>query len=67
MYAIYSDGTVPTVIDNSLLTFTSDSDSIATVSNSGVITGEATGTTNIEIKATTATRLSTYAVVTVTA
>lgn len=58
---------MPTVVDNSLLTFTSDSDTIATVTDNGVITAQAVGTTNIEIKATTATRLSTYAVVTVTA
>ena len=67
VYAIYSDGTVPTVVDNSLLTFTSDSDTIATVTNDGVITAQTEGSTNIEVKATTATRLSTYAVVTVSA
>ena len=65
VYAIYSDGTIPTVVDNTLLTFTSDSDTIATVTNNGVVTAQSAGSTNIEIKATTATRLSTYAVVTV--
>lgn len=65
VYAIYSDGTVPTILDNELLTFTSDSDTIATVSNSGIVTAQATGSTKIEIKATAAPRLSTYGVVTV--
>ena len=65
VYAIYSDGTVPTILDNELLTFTSDSDTIATVSNSGVVTAQAAGSTKIEIKATAAPRLSTYGVVTV--
>lgn len=66
VYAIYSDGTVPTVVDNALLTFTSDSDSIATVDTNGIVTAQAVGSTNISIFATTKTALSAYAVVTVT-
>ena len=65
VYAIYSDGTVPAVVDNSLLTFTSDSDSIAIVNASGVVTGQSAGTTNIEVVATDKPSLSAYAVVTV--
>lgn len=67
VFAIYSDGTVPSVVDNSLLTFTSSNDSIAVVDASGVVTASATGTANIEIVATDRTTLSAYAVVTVTA
>lgn len=63
--AIYSDGTVPTKVDNSLLTFTSDDETIALVSANGVVTGKATGSTNISIIATSQTSLSAYAVVTV--
>jgi uncharacterized protein YjdB len=63
--AIYSDGTVPTKVDNSLLTFTSDDETIALVSADGVVTGKATGSTNISIIATSQTSLSAYAVVTV--
>lgn len=66
MYAIYSDGTVPTVVDNALLTFASGSDSIATVDTNGIVTAQAVGSTNISIVATTKTALSAYAVVTVT-
>ena len=66
MYAIYSDGTVPTVVDNSLLTFVSGSDSVATVDTNGIVTAQAVGSTNISIVATTKTALSAYAVVTVT-
>lgn len=66
VYAIYSDGTIPSVVDNTLLTFTSGSDSIATVTNKGLVTAASVGTTNIEIVATGKTSLSAYAVVTVT-
>lgn len=64
--AIYSDGTVPSVVDNSLLTFTSSNETAAIVTSAGVITAQAAGTANIEIVATSATTLSAYAVVTVT-
>lgn len=67
VYAIYSDGTVPSVVDNSLLTFVSGSDSIATVTSAGLVTAASVGDTNISIIATDKTNLSAYAVVTVTA
>ena len=67
VYAIYSDGTVPSVMDNSLFTFTSGDDATAIVDANGVVTGKAIGSTNIEVVATGATSLSAYAVVTVTA
>ena len=67
VYAIYSDGTVPKIVDNSLLTFTSGDENIATVNASGVVSAVAEGTVNIEIVATGKTSLSAYAVVTVTA
>ena len=71
VYAIYSDGTTPTVIDNSLLKFTSESSSIATVGeHTGIVTGVAQGSTNIlvagDINASNVARLTTYAVATVT-
>lgn len=65
VYAIYSDGTVPAPIDNSLLTFTSSDDTIAIVDATGEITAQASGSANIEIVATDHTSLSAYAVVTV--
>jgi hypothetical protein len=65
VYAIYSDGTVPSKIDNSYLTFTSSDDAVATVTSAGVITATGVGTANIEIVATDNTNLSAYAVVTV--
>ena len=65
VYAIYSDGTVPSIVDNSLLTFTSSDDTIALVDTDGVVTAQATGSANIEIVATDHTSLSAYAVVTV--
>ena len=67
VYAIYSDGTVPSVVDNSLLTFASDNDEIAIVDNAGIVTAQSAGTTNISIVATGHTELSAYAVVTATA
>jgi hypothetical protein len=65
VYAIYSDGTVPSKIDNSYLTFTSSDDAVATVTSAGVVTATGVGTANIEIVATDNTNLSAYAVVTV--
>ena len=67
VYAIYSDGTVPSVVDNSLLTFTSSNDEIAIADATGLVTAQSAGTANIEIVATGKTSLSAYAVVTVTA
>ncbi len=71
VYAIYSDGTTPTVLDNSLLTFASETASVATVGeHTGVVTGVSAGSANIivkgDINASNVARLSTYAVVTVT-
>lgn len=65
VYAIYSDGTVPSIVDNALLTFTSSDDAIALVDASGVVTAKATGSANIEIVATDFPSLSAYAVATV--
>ena len=65
--AIYSDGTIPSEVDNALLTFTSGSDSVATVDATGLVTAASVGTTNIEVVATGKPALSAYAVVTVTA
>ena len=65
VYAIYSDGTVPSIVDNSLLTFTSGSDEVALVNTSGIVTAQSVGSTNIEIVATGKPTLSAYAVVTV--
>lgn len=67
IYAIYSDGTAPTIVENSLLTFTSSDDSVATVDTDGKITAHTAGTAQIEIVATESTELSAYAVVTVSA
>ena len=65
VYAIYSDGTVPSIIDNALLTFTSSADSVATVTSDGVVSGVGAGSANIEVVATDKPELSAYAVVTV--
>ena len=65
VYAIYSDGTVPSIVDNALLTFTSSDDTIALVDASGVVTAQATGSANIEIVATDFPSLSAYAVATI--
>jgi len=66
VYAFYNDGTIPSKVDNSLLTFTSGTTATATVgSHTGLVTGVATGTSTITIVATTKTSLSTKAVVTV--
>lgn len=65
VYAIYSDGTVPSIVDNALLTFTSSDDAIALVDASGVVTAKATGSANIEIVATDFPSLSAYAVATI--
>jgi hypothetical protein len=67
VYGIYNDGTVPTLLDNSLLTFVSSAAGNATVTSAGVVTGVAQGTANIEITVADYANLSTYAVVTVTA
>jgi hypothetical protein len=65
VYAIYSDGTVPSIVDNTLLTFTSSDDTVALVDANGVVTAQATGSANIEIVATDFPSLSAYAVATI--
>lgn len=65
VYAIYSDGTVPSIVDNSLLTFTSSQDTVAIVDNSGMVTAQGVGTAQIGIVATDKPTLSAYAVATV--
>ncbi len=65
VYAIYADGTVPSIVDNANLTFRSDDDTIATVTDAGLVTAASAGSTNIEIVATDKPSLSAYAVVTV--
>lgn len=67
VYAMYSDGTNPTLIDPSLLTYAvRDGESIARVAN-GVVTAVAEGTAVIDISVTTKDSLSATAVATVTA
>lgn len=66
VYAFYSDGTQPSLISNSLLTFTSATPATATVgANTGLVTGVATGTSTITIIVTGKATLSTKAVATV--
>ena len=52
-------------LNNANLTFTSASNSVATVSNAGVVSAAGTGTTTIEIKATGKTSVACYAEITV--
>lgn len=66
VYGFYNDGTSPSLLDNSLLTFTSETPATATVtSNGGVVTAVATGTTVIDVVVTSKTSLATNCVVTV--
>jgi len=67
VYKMYNDGTMPSVIDNSKLTFVSSAPTYATVASTGVVTAIAVGSSNISITVTSKTALSTYAVATVTA
>ena len=62
---IFKNGTG--VLDNSNLTFTSSASSTASVSDAGVVTGEATGSANITITVTDKTSIATMVGVTVTA
>ena len=62
---IFKNGTG--VLDNSKLTFTSSASSTASVTNAGVVTGEATGSANITITVTNKTSVATMVGVTVTA
>lgn len=65
VYAMYSDGTQPKLLDNTKLTFTSATASVATVDNDGIVTAKTAGTTNIEVVVTSHPELSAFAVVTV--
>ncbi len=65
--ALYNDGTVPSLMDNKDLTFTSKTPSVATVENTGEVTAKQNGETIIEIKVTKKQALEARAVVTVTA
>lgn len=65
VYAIYKGNKLPRKLDNSKLTFTSSADAVAEVNTSGVVTGVAEGTANIEIVVTGHTDLSAFAVATV--
>ena len=62
---IFKNGTG--VLDNSELTFTSSASGTASVSDAGVVTGEATGSANITITVTDKTSIATMVGVTVTA
>lgn len=67
VYKMYSDGTQPSLIDNTKLTFTASGTS-ATVDNNGVVTAKTTdGVTTIEIVAKGKTALTTACVVNVSA
>ena len=68
VYGFYNDGTAPSLISNSLLSFTSLTPATATVgAHTGLLTAIGAGTTTIEITITTKTAISTNCVVTVTA
>ena len=67
VYAIYGGNTVPKLISNSKLTFTSTDDTVAEVSTAGVVTGKAAGNATIQIKVTTKPALEATAYVEVTA
>ena len=68
VYGIYSDGTAPSILDNSLFSFSSSDETKATVTeHGGVVTGEAVGTATITVVATGHTELCAYAVATVVA
>ena len=67
VYAMYTDGTAPSLVDPSELTFTM-AGSVATVSTSGVVTaGASAGQDIVEIVATSKPTLVAKAVITVTA
>lgn len=65
VYAMYSDGTVPRMLDNSKLTFLSKTTATATVDNKGLVTAKAVGSSIIEITVTSKNTLTASAVVTV--
>jgi len=66
VYGFYNDGTAPSLLDNSLLTFTSGTTATATVgAHTGLVTAVANGSSVISITITSKTSVSTTAVVTV--
>ena len=66
VYGFYNDGTAPSLLDNSLLTFTSGTTATATVgAHTGLVTAVANGSSVISITISTKTSISTTAVVTV--
>lgn len=65
VYGFYNDGTAPSLLDNSTLTFTSGTTATATIGADGTITGVAGGTSTITVVVTSKTSLSTNCVVTV--
>lgn len=65
VYAMYSDGTVPRLLDNTKLTFTSATQSTATVDVSGSVTAKAVGSSIISVKVTSKPTLEATCVVTV--
>ena len=65
VYGFYNDGTAPSLLDNSLLTFTSGTTGTATVgSRTGIVQRVAAGSSLISIKVTSKPSLSTTANVT---
>lgn len=66
VYAKYSDGTAISLLDNSLLTFTSSAPAVATISvNGGLITGVSAGTSTMTAVLTDKTSVETNCEVTV--
>lgn len=65
VYKIYNDGTSASLVDNKKLTFVSATPAKATVNSTGLVTGVATGSTNISATITSKPSISTVAVVTV--
>lgn len=57
VYAVYGAGVAPKLIDNSKLTFASDTTATATVSTNGVVTAVATGKAVITVNVTSKTTL----------
>ena len=64
--ALHNGTTAPSVISADKLTFTSDDDTIATISNAGLVEAKAVGSTNVEAVVTGHTDLVATARVTVT-
>lgn len=67
VYGFYSDGTAPSLLDNSLLSFTSATGATATVGlHTGLVTAIGAGTSVISVVVDSKTSLTTNCVVTVT-